>query len=303
MTLTPSPFTPSALIPSKVTLGTSGLGRNTEPGSPEEAAAVASAVAMFASAHAYIDTSNNYSEGRSEAVLGLALAEAGGEATSRVITKVDVDPVTGAFDRDRVLRSFDESCARLGIDRVRLLHFHDPYAVSVAEAMGRGGAVEGLLELRDAGVVGAIGIATYPIDEMIEYIETGAFDAVLSHNCFTLLGQSATPLFERAQARGMTVFNAAPFASGILAKGASSTFTYGAPSDEILERLRRIEEVCGDYGVPVPAAALHYSLRSPLVDSTVVGIKTVERLRELDELVAIDVPDEIWPALNTAVSG
>lgn len=283
---------------SPLTLGTSGLGRDTEPGSPEEAAAVADAVALLRSGHAYVDTSNNYSDGRSEAVIGLALRDAETDAATRVITKVDVDPVTGAFDRDRVLRSFEESTARLGVDRLPLLHLHDPYGVSVSEAMGANGAVEGLRELRDAGVVDAIGIATYPVDEMREYVATGVFDAVLSHNCFTLLDQSATPLFRAAQERGMTVFNAAPFASGILVKGATSTYAYREPSPEVLARLAQLEELCRAHGVELPAVALHFSLRSPLVDSTVVGVKTRSRLAALDQLAAVEVPGEIWPELG-----
>lgn len=287
--------------PTPLTLGTSGLGRGTEHGSTEEAAAVADAVALLRSGHAYVDTSNNYSDGRSEAVIGLALREAGADAATRVITKVDVDPVTGAFDRDRVLRSFEESTVRLGVERLPLLHLHDPYAVSVSEAMGPNGAVEGLRELRDAGVVDAIGIATYPVDEMREYVATGVFDAVLSHNCFTLLDQSASPLFRAAQERGMTVFNAAPFASGILVKGASSTYTYREPSPEILARLAQLQELCRAHAVELAAVALRFSLRSPLVDSTVVGVKTRTRLEALDRLAAIDVPDEIWPALDSLI--
>ncbi|MBB2975842.1 D-threo-aldose 1-dehydrogenase [Microbacterium endophyticum] len=284
------------ISPSPVTIGTSGLGRNTQPGSPEEKTAVAAAVALFESPHTYVDTSNNYSGGRSEAILGLALQQVKADAEPHVVTKVDEDPDTRAFDRDRVLRSFEESCARLGVDRLPLLHFHDPYAVTVSEAMAPGGAVEGLIELRDAGVVDAIGIATYPIDEMREYIGTGVFDAVLSHNCFTLVDRSAAPLFEDARARGMTVFNAAPFGSGILAKGSASasTYAYREPSAELLSRVVRMEEVCAAYDVPLAAVALEFSLRSPLVDSTVVGIKTEHRLRELTALLATDVPDEIW---------
>ncbi|MET2010831.1 aldo/keto reductase [Microbacterium chocolatum] len=287
--------------PSPLTLGTSGLGRGSVPGSQEEAAAVADTLALLRSGHAYVDTSNNYSDGRSEAVIGLALQCTDPDAATRVITKVDVDPVTGAFDRDRVLRSFEESTVRLGVERLPLLHLHDPYAVSVAEAMAPGGAVEGLRELRDAGVVGAIGIATYPVDEMREYVATGVFDAVLSHNCFTLLDQTAAPLFREAHERGMTVFNAAPFASGILVKGASSTYTYREPSPEILARLAQLQELCRAHAVELAAVALRFSLRSPLVDSTVVGVKTRARLEALDRLAAIDVPDEIWPALDSLI--
>ncbi|QKJ20629.1 aldo/keto reductase [Microbacterium hominis] len=289
---------PPVVNPSPLTLGMSGLGEGTAPGSEGEAAAVADVVALLESPHAYLDTSNNYAGGRSEAVIGLALAQAGGDAASRVITKVDVDPVTGAFDRDRVLRSFEESASRLGVDRLPLLHFHDPYAVSVAEAMAPGGAVDGLRELRDAGVVGAIGIATYPVDEMLEYVGTGVFDAVLSHNRYTLLDQSAAPLFGEARRRGMTVFNAAPFASGILVKGASATYVYREPEPEIVERVHRLEEICRAHGVALPAVALQFSLRSDLIDSTVVGVKTADRLAGVDAFATAVVPEEVWAAID-----
>ncbi|WP_457100622.1 aldo/keto reductase [Microbacterium sp. P5_E9] len=290
------------LNPSPITLGTSGLGRDSLPGSSEEADAVADAIALFESSHTFLDTSNNYSGGRSEAVIGLARARVGDRATDRVITKVDEDPVTHAFGRDRVLRSFEESCARLGVDTLPLLHFHDPYSVTFAEAASSGGAIEGLLELRAAGVVGAIGIATYPVDEMIEYVETGAFDAVLSHNRYTLVDRSATELFTRAKERGMTVFNAAPFGSGLLAKGSasSSTYAYREPSAELLACVVRMEEICRAHDVPLAAVALHFSLRSPLVDSTVVGIRTAARLRALDELAATVIPDELWALIDDA---
>ena len=71
---------------SPLTLGTSGLGRDTEPGSAGEEAAVATAIDLLTSDHAFVDTSNNYSAGRSEAVLGLAIARLGADAGAIVIS-------------------------------------------------------------------------------------------------------------------------------------------------------------------------------------------------------------------------
>jgi len=212
---------------SPLTLGTSPLGRGTEPGSPEEDAAVRFAEQLFDSSHAFIDTSNNYAGGRSEAVLGRAIARKGTDAATRVISKVDCDPETGAFDRDRVLRSFEETTARLGVERLPLLHLHDPYTVTFDEAIGRGGAVEGLIELRESGRVDAIGVAAGPVGMMARYVETGVFDAVLIHNRFTVVDHSAAPVFADAHERGMTVFNAAPFGAGILATGTREGAMYG----------------------------------------------------------------------------
>lgn len=290
----------STMNTSPVTLGTSGLGRDTEPGSAGEDAAVEVALDLFGSGHAFVDTSNNYSGGRSEAVLGLAVARLGQDAAARVVSKVDPDPETRAFDRDRVLRSFDETTARLGVERLPLLHLHDPYSVTFEEAVGPGGAVEGLLELRESGRVDKIGVAAAPVPLMARYVGTGLFDAVLIHNRFTVVDQSAAPVFADAKERGMTVFNAAPFGSGLLAKGPheGAVYNYRPAGADLLAWTRRLTEVCDAHGVPLPAVALHYSLRSPLVDSTVVGVVSPGRRAQLDELVATHVPEELWAELE-----
>ncbi|AZS38273.1 Pyridoxal 4-dehydrogenase [Microbacterium lemovicicum] len=295
-----------------VALGTSGLGRGTAPGSPQESAAVELATAMLASGRT-IDTSNEYAGGRSEPVLGLALP-AVRDAASRVVTKVDRDPETGAFDRDRVLRSYEESLRRLGVDRVRLLHLHDPYTVSYEEAVAPGGALAGMLELRDSGAVDAIGIAAGPIPLMTRYVDTGAFDVVLSHNRFTLVDRSAAALFENARTRGMGVVNAAPFGAGILATGATGGTTTGAgagrapaaapsygyrPASAALQDwARRAEAVCAAHGTTLRATALRFSTRSPLVDMTVVGVSSVPRLTQLDALEAETIPDDLWAEID-----
>ncbi len=147
------------------------------------------------------------------------------------MTKVDADPATGALDRDRVLRSFEESRKRLGVDALPLLHLHDPYTITLREALAPRGAIAGLHELKDAGLVSAVGIAVGPVPLVRSYVETDAFDAVLTHNRYTLIDRSARSLLEDARARGMTVFNAAPFGGGILATGArpGATYAYGLP--------------------------------------------------------------------------
>jgi len=283
-----------------ITIGTSALGEGTAPGSPEEAEAVATARDLLTGPFPLVDTSNNYASGRSEAVLGLALAELGERATARIATKVDRDGETGAFGRDRVLRSYEESLARLGLDRVGILHFHDPYSVTLAEALDAGGALEGLRELREAGAVDAIGIAAGPIPLMTAYVETGVFDVVLSHNRYTLVDRSAEALFTAARERGMGVFNAAPFGAGILAKGSASRASYGYTdaSAELMAWIADAERVCDAHGVPLAAAALHFSLRSPLVDSTIVGISSPRRLAQLTALRDTEIPDALWSELD-----
>ncbi|WP_223693270.1 aldo/keto reductase [Leifsonia poae] len=277
-----------------ITIGTSGLGKR-------EGADAALADAIVASPLAQIDTSNAYAGGRSEQLLGGAIARAGGlEPGLSLFTKVDQDPVTGRFDGDRVRRSVDESITRLGVDRFPVLHLHDPYTITVAEAMAPGGAVEALVRLREEGVIDAVGIAAGPRGLVEDYVRTDAFDAVLTHNRYTLVDRTAETVLTLATERGMAVFNAAPFGGGILAGSSHRGATYGyrPASPELLAYIDRLGEVCSHWQVPVPAVALQFSLAEPRIHSTVVGVSTTERLTGLAELAATTVPAGLWDALS-----
>lgn len=296
----PRPLGTTGIITSPITLGTSGLGRGTEPGSTDETTAAALAEAMLTGPYALVDTSNAYAGGRSEEVLGLAAANLGEAAIRTIVTKTDRDLDTGAFDADRVVRSFEKSCERLGVERVGLLHLHDPYTISFDEASGPGGAIEGMLALKNRGLVDAIGIAAGRVSVVQRYIATGEFDAVLSHNRYTLVDRSATAMLENARARGMGVFNAAPFGGSLLAKGSASggSYAYTPSTPELLRWVARAEDVCAEFGVSLQAAALHFSLRSELVDSTVVGVSSPARIAALEDLRCTPVPEEVWAAIH-----
>lgn len=294
------PLGKTGLQASPITLGTSFLGAGTQPGSQEEDDAVAFAIDMLNGPYALVDTSNNYAKGRSEAVLGLARAKNGVASERQIVTKADEDPATHAFDKDRVRRSFEESCQRLGVERFGLLHLHDPYSISFEEAAAPGGAIEGMLELKEEGLVDAIGIAAGTISLMHNYVSSGAFDVLLTHNRFTLVDRSATPLIEDAVERGMGVFNAAPFGGGLLARGSASgaNYAYTDSPPELLAWVAKVEKLCQEHNIDLPTAALHFSLRSPLVDSTVVGISSTKRIGELERMRTTVVPPSFWESIE-----
>lgn len=288
----------------RVVFGTSSLGAGAAVGSVEEQAAIRTATAML-QRDVLIDTSNNYAGGRSEQVLGAALADLDGDvraaAAERIITKVDRDPDTGVFDGDRVRRSVEESLTRLGLDRVPLLHLHDSYIVPFAESMASGGAVEALVELREAGVVDRIGIAAGPVPFVRRYVDTGVFDAVLCHNRFTLVDDTAASLFAAARDRGMTVFNAAPYGGDLLVRGSrpGASYCYRPASAELLSWTTALERTCTEFDVRIADAALHFSLRSPLVDATVVGISSPARIDALLASAEHPPPEEFWTAIRS----
>lgn len=273
-----------------VTLGASRLGER--PGGESLADA------LLSSPLGNVDTSNNYADGRSEQMLGAAIQRAGGLPEGKLVfSKADRHPDTGVFDGDRVRRSLEESLTRLGLDRLPLYQFHDPFTVTVEEALAAGGPVEALVQLRDEGVIGAIGIAYGPLAETQAYVETGLFDLVLNHNRYTLVDRSAEPVFERSRALGMQVFNAAPFGGGTLANG-ERTYGYRAMPGDFAAHIDRVRGLARGAGVDLAAAALQFSLRSRLVDTTVVGIPSLERLDALAGLIAAEVPEEFFAAVE-----
>src|SRR5262249_41244281 len=132
------------------------------------------------------------------------------------------------------------------------------------------------------------------------YVETGVFVAVETHNRYTLLNRSAAPLIDLAARRGLAVVNAAPYGSGMLAKGPDAYARYAyqdAPAEKV-ERARRLVAICQEYDVPLAAAALQFSLRDTRVTSTVVGMSRAERLAQTLDLARHPIPDELWPRLD-----
>jgi D-threo-aldose 1-dehydrogenase len=130
----------------------------------------------------------------------------------------------------------------------------------------------------------------------MQYIETGVFEAVIHHNRYTLLNRSAEPLIEAATARGMAVLNAAPYGSGMLAKGpdAYPRYAYQEAPAEMVDRVRQFAAIADRYGVPLPAVALQFSTRDPRITATIVGMSKPERIADTIRFLTTPIPDALW---------
>lgn len=266
----------------------------------EEERAVATVRAAFGSPVRFVDTSNGYGlHGEAELRIGAAIREAGGLPADLVVaTKVDPLPGSDDFSARRVHESFAESLERLGIDRVPLLHLHDPERIGVEASLAPGGPVEALIELKQSGRVDAIGVAGGALAVLRPLLDTGLFDVVLTHNRYTLLDRSAEDLIAVADERGVGVINAAPYGGGLLAKGPASTTRYAySENDDAHSAAERMQAACQRFDVPLPAAALQFSLRDARITSTVVGVSAPERIAQTLSLARVPVPDELWAEL------
>jgi D-threo-aldose 1-dehydrogenase len=264
-----------------------------------EPQALATLRACFRGPINFLDTAAIY--GDSERRIGIVLREIGGLPEGMVLaTKADRDAQTGDFSGEQIKRSVENSLERLGLDRLQLVYLHDPEHTSFENIMGNGGATEALLRYKEQGVIAHLGMAGGPIDLMIRYIETGAFEAVITHNRYTLLNRSAEPLLARATELGVAVLNAAPYGSGLLAKGpdAYPRYAYQSAPSALLDRARRLAAVCAKYSVPLSAAALQFSLRDRRIASTIVGFTKEERIAQTLALARHPIPDALWPELD-----
>lgn len=249
-----------------------------------------------------IDTSNNYGDGVSESIIGEAiLGRAPGDAI--VATKLDRDPETGTFSGERMKRSLEESLERLGVDHVSLLHLHDPNELSYEEAFAPGGPVEAIVGMRRDGTADRIGISGAWAPMLVQYAATGLFDAVVTHNRFTLVDRSAERLLQVCADRSIAVFNAAPYGSAPLAKWPTPADQYAyVPAHPALRAaVAAMGRIADDVGIPLGAAALQFSLRDPRVASTIVGINTFDQLEQTLEWATLPIPEDLWPALEQLV--
>ena len=257
--------------------------------------------AVFESPVNFLDTAASYGDGESERRIGEVLKRRGGLPEGVVLaTKADRDLRTGEFSGEQMRRSVERSLKLLGLDRLQLVYLHDPEHESFERLMAPGGAVEVLRELKDEGIIEHLGVAGGPIDMEIRYVETGLFEAVITHNRYTLLDRSAEPLLDVAATHGVALLNAAPYGSGILAKGpdAYARYAYEEAPQEMVERVRAMQEACREFGVPLAAAALQFSMQEPRVASTIVGISRPERVGQTLDLAGKPIPEELWERLN-----
>jgi len=285
--------------------GTTSLGDmpNTYGYSVDEERAYATVRAIFDGPQRFFDSARNYGAGRSEQRIGDVIRERGGLPDGVIVsTKLDRDMENRRFDATRARKSLEQSLQALNLDHVHLLHLHDPeYAADLDEVTRKDGALAELFKMKEEGLCDAVGLAAGRTDVMIPILKDWDFDALITHNRFTLINRHAEPMMDLAVERNIAVLNAAPYAGGVFAKGAvnHARYVYQEADATMLEPVRAIEALCATHDVPPGALALQFSLRDPRVASTICGVSKPERVEQTLSWAAWPIPEAVWAALAT----
>jgi D-threo-aldose 1-dehydrogenase len=297
----------------------------------ETQAAIATVHAAAAAGIRYFDTAPVYGFGLSETRLGQGVAALPRQdivISSKVgYSLVPIDaadlkpglwdkppPMRADFDysRDAVLRSVEASLKRLETGTIDMLAIHDPdEAVDVGagidpysrsrfrEAME--GAYPTLHELRSQGVIKAIGVGINQWQMLCDFAVAGEFDYFLVAGRYTLLDQDSMPrLLPLCEAHGISLIIGGPYNSGILATGAvpGATYDYRPAVPAVMERVRKIEAVCGRHGVPLQAAALQFPLHNPIVAAIIPGARSIAEVETSVRLLHESIPAQFWAELK-----
>jgi D-threo-aldose 1-dehydrogenase len=205
------------------------------------------------------------------------------------------------FTRDGILRSVESSLERLGLDRIDIAYLHDPDEHwDAASTTG----VDTLIELREQGVVSAVGAGMNQAAMLADFVEQCDIDIVMVAGRYTLLDDAAAErLLPLAAERSVGVVAAAVYNSGLLSTprpSAGAAYDYAAAPRELIARAHAIADIAELHDIDLPSAAIAYPLRRPEITSVVVGLRTAAQVASTMQRYAASAPDEMWDELEAA---
>lgn len=212
------------------------------------------------------------------------------------------------YTYDGILRSFEDSQQRLGIVEIDILLVHDIGRFTHGDRhphywrqLTEGGGFRALDELRSQRIVKAVGFGVNEREVILDAIREFDIDCALLAGRYTLLEQAPLDdLLPTCVERGVSLLLGGAFNSGILAHGLQGErkFNYGAAPPDVIERVARLEAVCGAHGVPLAAAALQFPYAHPAIATVLNGARSVAELQENAASFARPIPPALWTALR-----
>ena len=222
---------------------------------------------------------------------------------------VNAAPFAIEFDYsyDGTMRCFEDSLQRLALESIDMLFIHDIDVFTRGKdqpevfAQAMDGCYKALDRLRSDGAVKAIGVGVNEWEVCHEALKQRDFDCFLLAGRYTLLEQEALDGFlPLCEARGAAVLVGGGFNSGILATGAKpgAKYNYSPAPAHIMDKVAKIEAVCTEHKVPLPAAALQFVVAHPAIPSFCAGTRNVAQLEQNLAWFSHPIPAEFWAALK-----
>ena len=213
------------------------------------------------------------------------------------------------YSHDGIMRSFEFSLERLGADRVDILLVHDIDVQNQGSRDASDAQIDAfmasgyhaMVSLRDQGAVQAIGGGVNEWEVCQRLAERGDFDLFLLAGRYTLLEQEALESFlPLCESRGIGIVIGGPYNSGVLASGPKpgAFYNYQPASDAILDRVRRIVEVCTSHGVRPVDAAFQFPLLHPCIVSVIPGGQRAEEVESNLRAAEAEIPPALWDDLK-----
>jgi D-threo-aldose 1-dehydrogenase len=212
------------------------------------------------------------------------------------------------YSYDGVMRSYEQSLLRLGLDTIDGLLIHDPEPEMHAERHAQrmrdmaDSGIRALEELKRGGQIKAIGMGLNATASLMTIMPMVKLDFAILAMPYTLLDQSALANgMQRCLDEGVSIVIGSPYASGILATGPgpAAHYRYDIASEDIQNKVRRIQEVCAAHDVSLKAAALQFPLAHPAVVSVIPGGARPEEVKENIAMVSAPIPSVFWASLKT----
>lgn len=204
------------------------------------------------------------------------------------------------FSREGVLRSVDDSLTRLGTDYIDIIYLHDPDVSGIPDAAQTGAAA--LIELRDQGVVRAVGIGSNSAAAVAQLFRESDIDLAMLAGRYTLLEPNeADAVFEAAGQRAIVAVGV--FNSGLLSTARpqpGAMYNYEPAPAELLARANWLADLAEANYATLPQTAIAFPLRNPKVASIAIGMRTPRQVLDNVALFEIPPPASFWADLEGA---
>lgn len=223
----------------------------------------------------FIDVSPYYGHYKAETVLGKALRNIPRKKyfLSTKVGRYGKDGVnTWDYSAKRVTDSVYESMERLGIDFIDLINVHD-IEFQAARPGGLQLVVDetlpALVELREKGVVGHVGITDLQLENLkwvVEHSEKGVVESILNFCHYTLNDDAIVDYLDFFEQQGIGIVNASPLSMGLLSQRGVPDW-HPAPK-ALVEACQKAAAYCNDKGYPIEKLAVQFSVSNPRIAST-----------------------------------